>query len=227
MVMRVLPIAPYYVIFGPLQSEDAFQNHQIERNERRRRQGKIAKKHRKKTAHKPKKQKQKKTLPFKSDVNQETTSSSSTSGVEEQNASLVTGQERERRETTIAATRQSEERSNKVIRGKAANSLKRRALTPQMDDAVIPLDEIFGDDPKKPWSDHPKFHSFLQKAASYVDNLGFSSPSKGQSETMHSLARKLNVQLEAKKQPSKKILVQAIVITKLKQLDPVDARNYQ
>ena len=43
---------------------------------------------------------------------------------------------------------------------------------------------------------------------------------------MHSLARKLDVQLEAKKQPSKKILVEAIVITKLKQLDPIDANNY-
>ena len=44
---------------------------------------------------------------------------------------------------------------------------------------------------------------------------------------MHSLARKLDVQLVAKKEPSKEILVEAIVITKLKQLDPVDAKNYQ
>ena len=76
------------------------------------------------------------------------------------------------------------------------------------------------------WSEHPKFHTFVQKAASYVDNLGFSSPNKGQSETMHTLARKLDVQLETKKQPSKKILVEAIVITKLKQLDTIDAKNY-
>ena len=37
---------------------------------------------------------------------------------------------------------------------------------------------------------------------------------------MHTLARKLDVQLAAKKQPSKKILIEAIVIGKLKQLDP-------
>ena len=104
----------------------------------------------------------------------------------------------------------------------AENSLKRRALSSQLDEAQVPFD-----DPKKQWSEHPKFHSFVQKAASYVDNLGFSSPRKGQSETMHSLARKLDVKLVAKMQPSKKILVEAIVITKLKQLDPVDARNYQ
>ena len=77
------------------------------------------------------------------------------------------------------------------------------------------------------WSEHPKFHEFVQKAALYVDKLGFSSPGKGQSETMYSLARKLDIQLETKKQPSKKILVEPIVITKLKQLDPVDAHNYQ
>ena len=120
-----------------------------------------------------------------------------------------------------------EERSGKVIRGKAENSLKRRALSSQFDAAAVPLDDIFGNDPKKQWSEHPKFHSFVQKAASYVDKLGFSSPRKGQPETMHSLARKLDVKLEAKMQPSKKILVEAIVIMKLKQLGPVDARNYQ
>ena len=100
------------------------------------------------------------------------------------------------------------------------------ALSSQLDNAAVPFDEIFGNDPKKQWSEHPQFHAFVQKAAVYVDKLGFSSPSKGQSETMHSLARKLDVQLNAKKQPSKKILVEAIVITKLKQLDPVDAKNY-
>ena len=126
----------------------------------------------------------------------------------------------------MEATRQSEERKGKVIRGKAENSLKRRALSSQLDNAAVPFDEIFGNDPKKQWSEHPQFHAFVQKVAVYVDKLGFSSPSKGQSETMHSLARKLDVQLNAKKQPSKKILVEAIVITKLKQLDPVDAKNY-
>ena len=109
----------------------------------------------------------------------------------------------------------------------AENSLKRRALASQFESATVPLDDIFGTDPKKQWSEHPKFHELVQKAATYVDKLGFSSPGKGQSETMHSLARKLDVKLQAKKQPSKKILVEAIVITKLKQLDPVDAHNYQ
>ena len=188
-----------------------------ERNERRKQQGKIAKKNRNRNTRQPQKRTQK-TLPFKRGNNKETTSTSSTSREVETNAPLV-DQERARRQTTVEATRQSEERRGKVIRGKAANSLKRRALAPQLEDAMIPFDDIFGDDPKKPWSDHPQFHSFLQKAASYVDNLGFSSPNKGQSETMHSLARKLNVQLEAKKQPSKKILVGAIVIAKLKQLE--------
>ena len=144
----------------------------------------------------------------------------------ETNPALI-DKERARRQTTVEATRRSEERGSKVIRGTAENSLKRRALASQLDEAQVPFDDIFGDDPKKQWSEHPQFHPLVQKAASYVDKLGFSSPAKGQTETMHTLARKLNVQLEAKKQPSKKILVEAIVITKLKQLDPADARNYQ
>ena len=40
---------------------------------------------------------------------------------------------------------------------------------------------------------------------------------------MHTLARKLDVQLAAKKQPSKQILIEAIVIEKLKQLDPTQS----
>ena len=203
------------------------------RNERRRQQGRILKKTRK-APQEPKKQKHKqkqKTLPFKRGKDKPTTSAStsSTSREVETNPALI-DQERARRQTTVESTRRSEERKNKVIRGTAENSLKRRALSSQMDEAQVPFDDIFGDDPKKQWSEHPKFHSFVQKAALYVDKLGFSSPGKGQSETMHSLARKLDVnyvQLEAKKQPSKKILVEAIVITKLKQLDPADARNYQ
>ena len=195
------------------------------RNKRRRQQGKIAKKQRK-APRKPTKKQKKKTLPFKRGKNKDTTSTSSTSRREvETNASLI-DQERARRESTVEATRQSEERKGKVIRGKAENSLKRRALSSQLDAAAVPFDDIFGNDPKKQWSEHPKFHTFVQKAATYVDNLGFSSPNKGQSETMRTLARKLDVQLQAKKQPSKKILVEAIVITKLKQLDPIDAKNY-
>ena len=197
-----------------------------ERNERRRRQGKIAKKTRRKAPQKSKTKQKKKTLPFKRGDNKKTTSTSSTSREVEIDASLM-DQERARRQTTVEATRQSEERKGKVIRGTAENSLKRRALASQFESATVPLDDIFGNDPKKQWSEHPKFHELVQKAATYVDKLGFSSPGKGQSETMHSMARKLDVQLQAKKQPSKKILVEAIVITKLKQLDPVDAHNYQ
>ena len=92
---------------------------------------------------------------------------------------------------------------------------------------MIPMDDIFGTTPTKPWSEHPKFYEFISKAGTYVDKLGFSSPSAGTTETMHSLARKLDVQLAAKKQPSKQILIKAIVITKLKQLDPTNSSRYQ
>ena len=109
----------------------------------------------------------------------------------------------------------------KQVRGVAQESKKRKTLDAEMEAAVIPMDDIFGTTPTKPWSDHPRFHEFISKAGTYVEKLGFSSPSAGgPSETMHTLARKLDVQLAAKKQPSKKILIEAIVIRKLKQLDP-------
>ena len=108
----------------------------------------------------------------------------------------------------------------KQVRGVAENSKQRETLTEELNAAVVPLDDIFGCTPKKPWSEHPKFHELVSKAGSYVNKLGFSSPSVGSTETMHTLARKLDVQLAAKKQPSKKILIEAIVIRKLKQLDP-------
>ena len=89
----------------------------------------------------------KKTLPFKRGNDKETTSTSSTSREVEIDASLM-DQGRARRQTTVEATRQSEERRGKVIRGKAENSLKRRALSSQLDAAAVPLDDIFGNDPK-------------------------------------------------------------------------------
>ena len=108
--------------------------------------------------------------------------------------------ERARRQTTAADTARSAQKQNgKQRRGVAENSKKRKTLTGELNAAVVPLDDIFGSTPKKPWSDHPKFHEYVSKAGTYVDKLGFSSPSAGTTETMHTLARKLDIQLAAKK----------------------------
>ena len=188
----------------------------------RRRKGQIKKKSRKKSTSKSKK----KVLPFKMKSKNPEKNRKSTGLSREVDVDLsLVEKERARRQTTAEATaRSAEKQKGKQIRGIAENSKKRKTLADDLNDAAVPFDDIFGCTPKKPWSEHPKFHDYISKAGSYVDKLGFSSPSAGSTETMHSLARKLDVQLAAKKLPSKKILIEAIVITKLKQLDPT---NYQ
>ena len=195
------------------------------RNERRREKGKIKKKARKKSTSKPKK----KVLPFKRNGKKPEKNSKSTASSREVDVDLsLVNQDRTRRQSTAEATARSAEKHNgKQVRGIAENSKKRKTLAGDLNEAAVPFDDIFGSTPKKPWSDHPKFHEYVSKAGSYVDKLGFSSPSAGSTESMHSLARKLDIQLAAKKQPSKKILIQAIVITKLKQLDPTNSSHYQ
>ena len=189
------------------------------RNERRKSKGKIKKKPRRKSTSKPKKNK-KKVLPFKKGTNPQPKTKSTTREVDVDLSLVET--ERARRQTTVADTaRSAEKQKGKQVRGVAEVSKKRKTLDAEMEAAVIPMDDIFGTTPTKPWSEHPRFHEFISKAGTYVEKLGFSSPSAGgPSETMHTLARKLDVQLAAKKQPSKKILIEAIVIRKLKQLDP-------
>ena len=96
-----------------------------------------------------------------------------------------------------------------------------------MDSAAIPMDDIFGTDDKKPWKDHPKYQDFQVKAKKYVDSLPFSQPTQGSSETMHTLARKLNVQLPKQKTPAKPVLTHAIVVEKLRNVDTTAKLNYE
>ena len=71
------------------------------------------------------------------------------------------------------------------------------------------------------------YQEFTEKASKYVDTLGFSQPKKGASETMHSLARKLNVTLPSKMTPAKPELTHAIVVEKLRSVDTTAALNYE
>ena len=205
--------------------EDDDDNDDLDRrNERRHQKGKIKKKPRRKSTSKPKK----KVLPFKKKSKKPEQNKSTASSREVDIDLSLVEEERARRQSTAAATaRSAEKHKGKQVRGVAQNSKKRKTLAAELNAAEVPFDDIFGQTPKKPWSDHPKFHEYVSKAGTYVERLGFSSPSAGSTETMHSLARKLDIQLAAKKQPSKKILIQAIVITKLKQLDPTNSSHYQ
>ena len=92
---------------------------------------------------------------------------------------------------------------------------------------VIPMNDIFGQDDKKSWNEHPKYQEFTERARKYVGTLGFSQPKKGASETMHSLARKLNVTLPQRMTPAKPKLTHAIVVEKLRSVDTTAALNYE
>ena len=93
--------------------------------------------------------------------------------------------------------------------------------------AVIPMDAIFGTDEKKPWKEHPKYQEFTDKAKKHVETLGFSQPKSGASETMHSLARKLDVKLPSSMTPAKPRLTHAIVVEKLRSVDTTAGLNYE
>ena len=77
------------------------------------------------------------------------------------------------------------------------------------------------------WGLHPKYKEFAEKARKYVDTLGFSQPKNGASETMHSLARKLNVKLPSQMTPAKPKLTHAIVVEKLRSVDTTAGLNYE
>ena len=44
-----------------------------------------------------------------------------------------------------------------------------------MNEAEIPMSDIFGEDQKKHWKQHPKYRQLEEKAAAYVDKLPYSS----------------------------------------------------
>ena len=192
------------------------------RNERRRGKGKIAKKKKKKKSEKkPKKKPKKRVLPHKQQKQQQ---------VEEEEVEVervVPAQRREVRQSTTDKTVLSAEKRQQYVRGIAENSKKRKALTEQLESATIPLDDIFGEDDKKPWKEHPKYQDLEVKAKKYVDSLGYSQPNKGASETMHTMAKKLDICLPRSKTPAKPVLTHAIVVQKLRHVDTTAGLKYE
>ena len=57
--------------------------------------------------------------------------------------------------------------------------------------------------------------------------LGFSQPNYVSKETMHTLARKLDVPPPKQKAPAKPVLTHAIVVEKLRKVDTTAGLNYE
>ena len=140
---------------------------------------------------------------------------------------VVPAQRREVRQSTTDKTVLSAEKRQQYVRGIAENSKKRKALTEQLESATIPLDDIFGEDDKEPWKEHPKYQDLEVKAKKYVDSLGYSQPNKGASETMHTMAKKLDICLPRSKTPAKPVLTHAIVVQKLRHVDTTAGLKYE
>ena len=197
------------------------------RNERRKSKGKIAKKKKKKKKQKKQaKQKKKKVLPHKQKKKQQQQAEEAAEE-EVEVERVVPPQRREVRKSTSEQTAQSAEKRQQFVRGIAENSKKRKALSGDFESAIVPFDDIFGTDDKKPWKEHPKYHDLEEKATEYVESLGYSQPSKGASETMHTLAKKLDISLPKSKTPAKTVLTHAIVVEKLRSVDTTAGLNYE
>ena len=154
-----------------------------ERNARRKEAGKIKKKKKKKKG--KKKKRQPKPQPRR-EMPQKGGKSEHEKTKKHEVVDMTQMEPRSKRQSTAEATARSAERNqnDKVRRGIAENSNKRRALTASMDEAEIPMSDIFGEDQKKPWKQHPKYRQLEEKAAAYVDKLPYSQ-SKGGGGTMH------------------------------------------
>ena len=82
------------------------------------------------------------------------------------------------------------------------------------------LDNIFGTTAKKKWNQHPQYSKLSKVATAAVKEMGFSTPSKTMTDTtMHRLARQLKVQLPNTRSTAEPVLIEAIVIAKIKKSD--------
>ena len=82
--------------------------------------------------------------------------------------------------------------------------------------------------PKKDWDSHPDMKKLMKTGMTRMEDVGFSSPKPGskQSVTMHAIARQYNLKLPRKRDDAMPILVRALAIVKIKQLDKTAVETY-
>ena len=116
-----------------------------------------------------------------------------------------------------------------------ARGLKRKQLS--FEDGEIDEDEdedppaIFdlfaSTSPKKDWDNHPDMEQLMKSGMKRLSKVGFSSPKPGSKNvTMHEIARQNNVKLPRKREEAMPILVRALAIVRIKQLDRTAVEKY-
>ena len=81
--------------------------------------------------------------------------------------------------------------------------------------------------PKKDWDDHPEMKKLMKSGMTRMEKVGFSSPKpESQNVTMYELARQHKVKLPKKRDAAVPILVRALAIVRIKQLDKTAVEKY-
>ena len=93
--------------------------------------------------------------------------------------------------------------------------------------AAFDLHVFTSNSPKKDWDAHPDMKKLMKTGTERIKNVGFSSPKpESQNVTMFEIARQHNVKLPKKRDDAVPILVRALAIVRIKQLDKTAVDKY-
>ena len=95
------------------------------------------------------------------------------------------------------------------------------------EDPPASFDLFSSTSPKKDWDDHPDMDKLMETGMTRMEKVGFSSPKpESQHVTMYDLARQHKVKLPKKRDDAVPILVRALAIVRIKQLDKTAVEKY-
>ena len=90
------------------------------------------------------------------------------------------------------------------------------------------FDLFESNEPKQDWDEHPKMAELLTTGKSRLKEIGFSSPNAGTgNKTMHQIARTHNIRLPKKRTDAEPILLRALAIARIKQLEKGASDKYE
>ena len=90
------------------------------------------------------------------------------------------------------------------------------------------FDLFSSDEPKRDWDEHPKMAGLLKTGKTKLEKIGFSSPNAGTGNvTMHQIARAHHIKLPKKRTEAEPILLRALAIVRIKQLESDASDKYE
>ena len=90
------------------------------------------------------------------------------------------------------------------------------------------FDLFNSNEPKQDWDEHPKMAGLLVIGKERLEKIGFSSPNAGSGNvTMHQIAKAHKIKLPKKRADAEPILLRALAIVRIKQLEKDASDNYE